>query len=335
MPQLIKIRSYYRQLVFSYPRKEELMEQSERDLQYISARVIQRAYRQRLFQKKASPLEEFSSELKQSMLKHSICESPAQLQPFSEFTPQYKMQWAQNARADLKPAAVMLMKYCVMYRSHAKFTRRLAAVVQSFNQYLYSLPKEKRDYILVAPNKKGSNQWVIGLALPLLIKKPMAILHPEEIRAFKAENGSLTHMVFIDDALYSGRQMSELVVSSQRQAALNTILIVPYYTDRSLACFDRQVQFVLGERMLRYENLKSMYCKETEEPWTQDTTTCDEIFSREWSLASSKVGTFFNHKIADDASTYLRAGSEKSLASFHSENKDPLERFRLGIRPPY
>ena len=184
---------------------------------------------------------------------------------------------------------------------------------------------------MVAPNKKGSNQWVIGLALPLLIKKPMAILHPEEIRAFKAENDSLTHMVFIDDALYSGRQMSELVVSSQRQATLNTILIVPYYTDRSLACFYQQVQFVLGERILRYENLKSMYYEESEEPWTQDTTTkCDEIFSREWSLASSKVGTFFNHKIADDASTYLRSGREKSLASFHGENKDPLEMFRWG-----
>ena len=66
MPQLIKIKADYRQLIFSYPRNEALLKHAEPALANISARLIQRAYRQRLFQKQARPLEAFSRTLGQS-----------------------------------------------------------------------------------------------------------------------------------------------------------------------------------------------------------------------------------------------------------------------------
>ena len=123
-------------------------------------------------------------------------------------------EFAQQSKTDYKEFAQEFSRFAVHYRSHKKFLRQLEYVMNRFNQYMSSL-KEDTEYFFVVPDsgRAKSNHWVVGLALRLNLidKKPSAVLFPEEVKGYlryKPSNKDSV-CVFLDDAMYSGRQLAK------------------------------------------------------------------------------------------------------------------------------
>ncbi len=293
----------------------------------MAARTIQRAFRRFKFLKGPKAVEESSETLIQSMVLHGVSQNP-QAPSSRVFTVDDKKEWVKTAKPEYKSLALRLAMYLVTYRSHKKFMGRLLQVIGQFNEYIHSLPMDNQDYVFVVPDKKGkSNQWVTGLALPHLVKKPLAILNPNEIEQFKCDNPTLQHLVYLDDGFYSGRQMRGLMGGYGRtQPTLHQILILPFYSKR----IDRRdAQCIVGELMLTPEDMECDERTSLHPFWLkEDSHTLDRLISNTWSSPSRKTGTFFQHRVADNASTYLsdlRPLNEKGerLIPFECEKRTP------------
>lgn len=302
------ISHYFRQLIRSFRRKinEEELGKTPEEKQTHSAQIIQRAYRKHLSYKQPQSPEVLSEELKQSMQNHMISENPKHPEPVLVLSAEHKRHWAQSAKPGFGDIALKVAMQLVNYRSHTQFMGRLRGVVKQFNDYIHSLPKQAQEYVIIVPRESSpkSNHWVTGLAIPNLIKKPMAILYPNEIDLFILQNPNVKNMVFIDDALYSGRQMEDLITSSKKNG-INSNLLLPFYTDNITWLQQNNINCFLGERMLKPENLVRDHRSKSASWTNNDRDQLNEALASDWSQASSKVGTFFNHRVGDSASTFL------------------------------
>ncbi|MFC3908463.1 hypothetical protein ACFORL_05160 [Legionella dresdenensis] len=300
------VNNLFRQMVFSYKQKIEKNRQNLPNEEHAnSARLIQRAFRKHRFQQNNKPIEPLSEDLKQSMHVHLILENPRKPEPRAVLTVKQKMQWSQLAIPGMEELAQKVATHLVFQRNHNKFISRLREVVKDFNQFLHSLPSDQQEYVIVVPreSRAKSNHWVTGLALHYLVKKPLAILFADETKEFITKNQTIRHMVFLDDALYSGRQMEQLV-SRANQPGINSILILPFYSKRIFYLQRSNVCF-LGELMLTPHD---MICDKRIQPqmWTtEDNEKLNKNLPNNWSWASSKIGVFFDHRVADNASTFL------------------------------
>ncbi|MDR3442655.1 MAG: hypothetical protein P4L65_06515 [Legionella sp.] len=302
---VLEILNCYRDLEFSFTRRLWYREvyTSSASIMTHSAVIIQRQFRKHRQAKRMIQLEDISEALKDSMHSHRVSlnpVSPSTIVPFSKEKKEHWLSKKKNNEAIYRK----VLDNLVYYRSHAQFMKKLQACVRDFNTLLFSLPLELQNYAIVVPQGSiKSNHWVTALALPGLEKKPKTILFPNEIKAYVLQNHAAKHFVFFDDAIYSGRQMKELIYEAKVSDAKYT-LIAPYYNELGLvrACYVDN--YILGERMIRANNMESYYMSVN--TWQRkDSRTLDTLFSGEWSPATSKVGFFFQHKTADTASTFL------------------------------
>lgn len=333
-----QIEAELRQLTYANHRKiiSPKNYATQAELEAGSAQIIQRAFRKHRFKTQLKngdlQVEEIGDLLRESMAKHYISENPKKPNAVA-FTPAFKLNWAKGAKPGFETMATTLVQYLVIYRSHDKFMGRLQEVVNQFNAYQHSLPEHSRDFVLVVPKVSyqqiKSNHWVNALALPFFIKKPLAILYPSEIAAFKETNPSLQQLVFLDDALYSGRQLAELISTSLR--GLNKVVLLPFYNKHGLYRLPADCKLIVGERMLTAKDIEQY--SSDDNSWTRDTTEkFDQILPHDWSAASTKVGYVFNHKIADKASTFFVPGLfSDGLNRLHRDNEPLLPR----IKKPY
>lgn len=319
---VLAINNYFRQLTYSFREKiyyKQLIKSINQ--QEYSAQIIQRAFRKQAFLNRSSSFEPLSPDLKQSMHSHMVPDSPKRPSSLVELTKVQKKRWVETAKPGMEELAAKIAFELVTYRSHNKFMNRLKEVVHQFNAFLHSLPVNDREYAIVVPEsyKIKSNHWVTGLAMPDLIKKPLSILYTNEVQAFKEKNNGLKHVVFIDDAVYSGRQLAEIV----RKIPINdvkVIVILPFYS-YMISRLPNTVKFILGERMYTPaelaidNNVDSIF-------WNKkDTEKFNNVLPAYWGKSSDKIGTFFNHRVADGASTFL---NNLNLISQNNKNLIPL-----------
>lgn len=324
-----EINNALRQLTYSLARRiEQTPASSAEEEQVNSAVKIQRAFRvHRYIQSGVNRVEDISPELQENLDYHYIPRKPNFPADEVDFTPEQKKSWAEQAKPGYRHLAEDFAKFGISYRSHAKFMKRFADVIQQFNVYLASLPLEQANYVMVVPSIKDnrklkSNHWVCALALPLLVKKPMAVLFPQEIDAYISREARLSHLVFLDDAVYSGRQL-RTIIQQTNHIHLNKLVLLPFYTDVGINRIGKEHHFILGEMMLRPVH------------WLKDTSIIDAMFNGYSKPASSKVGTFFQHKIADDVSTYLEEYGNEHLHN-QSENIIPVRvRETIKTNNPY
>jgi hypothetical protein len=301
---VLEILNYYRELEFSFTRRLRYREAytSSASIMTHSAVIIQRQFRKHRQANRMIQLEDVSEALKDSMRSHRVSLNPVSPPTIVPFSKEEKEHWLSKKKIN-EAIYRKVLDNLVYYRSHAQFMKKLQACVRDFNTLLFSLPLELQSYAIVVPQSSiKSNHWVTALALPGLEKKPKTILFPDEIRAYVLQNHAAKHFVFFDDAIYSGRQMKELIHEARVSGAKYT-LIAPYYNELGLVrvCVDN---YILGERMVRANNIESNYLSVN--TWQRkDSRTLDILFSGEWSPATSKVGFFFQHKTADTASTFL------------------------------
>ncbi len=95
----------------------------------------------------------------------------------------------------------------IIHVTFEQFKQKLEAVVDEFLLHLMSLPAQDRGYVIVTDMKEKSNNWVLSLCLPQLAKlPPVDVLCKGNFKKFY-DNPQIKHIVFLDDAAYSGEQM--------------------------------------------------------------------------------------------------------------------------------
>lgn len=303
--EVLTLLNLYRDLEFSY-RRRILIQNNHPNItsyQKYCAIVIQRQFRKHQSAQKERHIEAISPRLKESMEQHRISSTPQVPKALALPSKQKQQEWIRKQHnPELYEKVINNLVY---YRSHAKFLKRLQGCARDFNTLLSSLPADLQDYAIIVPNShyNKSNHWVTGLVLEYLEKKPQVILYPSEINSYKATHPNLKHLVFFDDAIYSGRQMAAVIDSTQKNTH-HISLVLPFYNKYALFKAHQANYYILGERMLCADEIESNYL--TPKTWQrEDTRLLNSSFSSSWAPAASKVGVFFQHKTADDASTFL------------------------------
>ena len=151
--------------------------------------------------------------------------------PF-EIDPIKLQDWVDTHNENVRPIASLATKY-IKHISFNKFLHRLQITIHAFNKKLAELPKSNQDYfvILGQAGEKGSNSWILSLALRFLLRAPFAIIPAHRknrsettntiLKERLKSNQNVKSILYLDDAYYSGTQVFEtlaVVFSDQYEA---------------------------------------------------------------------------------------------------------------------
>lgn len=217
----------------------------------------------------------------------------------------------------------------IRHISFSQFTDRLRRAVESFNRRLTGLPEEQRKFVIVIPQHKvhSSNKWTTELALPFFKKPPEDIILSSQLNAFLVQNPQVKQVVLVDDAVYSGKQMSSYL-QEYRKIGIQYHVIVPYTTSPGLRRIAGEQTWISDHEMIFcMEDLCNMglFSEEEQQVLKNAIDEDDRQYFQSRSL------TYFDHKIADGVSTYNNILSYGCL----------LQRYKLAIPfipetiPPY
>ncbi len=302
-PSVQQIGGRFRQYVYHCKRQQDYAQTKDEKLQFIQ-RFWRKEHYARARPKRIEPnTVEMDDSVRESC--QAVIRNPQAPKPLAIKPGQNRQAWIRANRAGDLAKAVEDIADSIYYRSHAKFMKRLEQSVEKFNDYIYSLPEDKRHYVIVVPGTATkSNHWVTGLALPFLRKKPAKITTVNELSRVQEEQG-IEHCVVIDDAIYSGKQMSAFTREIPENMHISAIL--PFYTKRGLMRVGADVNYFIGERMLSPNEVHDYN-------WRGDRAkTFNKVIDQEsvrgcgqyYFDAAERVGTFFAHKCADETSTFL------------------------------
>lgn len=166
--------------------------------------------------------------------------------------------------------------------SFERFLFGLKKTVEKWNTYIMSRPSDQRDYVLLLDARDGkSSHWVTSFALPFLDHPPTQVITWDKRQDI---NKRIKHVVFIDDAIYSGNQMSACIrdflrtkMCPEYQHFLNAEchLIAPFISETGLKRLSKREVNILYHEII-------------------------PDFSIEGLNISGKTATYFAHKIAQD-----------------------------------
>ncbi len=186
------------------------------DPQTVSAIKIQRAWRKLHYQEqnlnsfgKNSYGPRSASEITQQFPIHpKLSLQPKTPQSDNSIDPVKAQEWINlHEKEDQKLAKNVLKK--IDHVSFERFLFGLKESIEKWNVLIMSRPDSQRDYaILLDKRDEKSIQWVTSLALPWLAHPPSQIVTMGELKSIKKD---IHHLVIIDDAIYSGNQMTELL----------------------------------------------------------------------------------------------------------------------------
>lgn len=174
----------------------------------------------------------------------------------------------------------------IQHISFDRFLFGLKMAVKKFNLYLHSLPVEKRNYVLLVDSRTDkSGPWVTKLAQKFLAFPPSVIINTEELEKFNPSI-DLSHIVFFDDASYSGNLLYEtqdsfyttVLAKNTKCMNLHLHLIVPFTTERARERFSEFPTLLHTQEVIPSFKIKGTFFK-------------------------GATATYFDHKIPVDLST--------------------------------
>jgi hypothetical protein len=204
--------------------------------------------------------------------------------------------WIASHSPDLQPIARKFLGV-VRHVSFKKFLLQLYKAVQSFNNKLLSLPPAEREFVIIIPayGHQKSNQWVTEIALPFFKKPPEGVIKLDQAQEFCRLHPTVRHAVILDDALYSGKQMRDFISAIKIDCFFH--VIIPYMTKHGIdRITSSKVWISEHERMLTLEDFCAMRVFNQE----------DQELLRNWrdEYWPFRSLTYFDHKIADQQSTF-------------------------------
>ncbi|MBS0651919.1 MAG: hypothetical protein JSR39_00150 [Verrucomicrobia bacterium] len=107
----------------------------------------------------------------------------------------------------ISSASPIISSEAVSHVTFDAFKQKLGDVVDEFLQHVMSLPEGDRGYVLVVDEREKSNSWALSLCLDkLAAHPPLNVIFKEDLSKVY-QNQKVKHVVFIDDASYSGSQL--------------------------------------------------------------------------------------------------------------------------------
>ncbi len=288
-------------LCYCYEINGKMMAEDNQQSPDKASTIIQRAFRKHIYRKaiKVGSLRPIELNALSLSPEQTTFLTPPIPKPVKFLSGIQKKEWAKKAWHKYQSLASKMAEL-VVFRTHGTFLRQLSGVVTRFNEYLHSLPQAQRSFILVVPKSPCSNRWVTAFGLKYLTKLPEAIVEINEVKEYIKKNPQVKHLVYMDDAIYSGRQLSGYLEASN--CGPSQVVIAPFYQSTGMTRFNKKVVKILGERMLTPDDLYQSKL------WSfEERTFFNDTFPQDWSSPSSKVGVYFQHRMADSASTFLNS----------------------------
>jgi hypothetical protein len=213
-------------------------------------------------------------------------------------------------KEDQTLAAKILKK--IDHVSFDRFIFGLKASIEKWNTLIMSRPESQRNYaILLDDRDEKSIQWVTSLALPWLAHPPTQIITFGKLETIKKD---IQHLVIIDDAVYSGNQMTGFLdeldrtrILPQHQHLLNKEchIIVPFISENGKKRLsEREVNII------HHETIPN--------------------FKIEGLDIGGQTATYFAHKIAQEGTSTISI-----ISSGETIRRKPGVRFIPSTHEPY
>lgn len=230
----------------------------------------------------------------------------------------------------------------IQHISFTKFLKVLKTSVDSFNFYLKGLKDDQQEFVIVVPNMR-SNLWVTELAMKSFQKRPVDIITMDNLSQFLKDHPQVNKVVTLDDAAYSGHQLSGYLgnIDATIQGVRGSIsenktsihVILPYGTRsgiRRIKDSGKNVMISHHQTMLSALELSKLgVFTEGEKKRLEELISVDQIDSDMVRLYTTTL-TYFDHKIADYVSTI-----RDPLVGKHLYKGGSGPQFIKDVVPPY
>lgn len=157
-----------------------------------------------------------------------------------------------------------------------EFYQQLQETLLDFERKLAYYPKEERDYHLLTIEKTdNSTLWVANMTMPLLRKKPEAMFPYTEVYNYLIKYPKVNKLLYVDDATYSGSQLSKVVrhinhYLAEKAPHVTIYIAIPYMTsclrkyielDNVILCDHYQLPTLEEEGLSDFYNYPAFKCK--------------------------------------------------------------------------
>jgi hypothetical protein len=119
------------------------------------------------------------------------------------------------------------------------FTNAFQSCLRETLKFMMSFPPRDRGYVIIVDEPEKSNSWMVSLGLKLLSNHPpIDVVHKDDLTS-ALKNKQVRHLVLLDDASYSGKQMAstldlQIFSSIERCSTLKAMhLVIPYLTNQA------------------------------------------------------------------------------------------------------
>lgn len=174
--------------------------------------------------------------------------------------PSQVKEWIAEHPSKIQKLAKQFAKH-ITYISFARFQEKLRESIESFK-----IAIGDKAYLAVLPDDSlgTSNRWTTALALHMLPDyQPVRVISEQEISTLPADLQDIKHLVFFDDASYSGKPLQSLVKNVKRQIpqpeAYSFYAVIPFMTTHSITPLNgvwissHQTLFSIGALFAREE----------------------------------------------------------------------------------
>ncbi len=172
---------------------------------------IQKACRKFLYQQQSLNRAKTPEEIAKTVPLHPMLTlQPKIPQADNSIDPVKAQEWVNFHDKEDQPLAKKILNK-IDHVSFERFMFGLKQTIEKWNEFIMSRPASNRNYALILDRRaEKSSQWVTSLALPYLAHPPSQIILQDE-EDLKKVREDVHHLVIIDDATYSGNQVTGLL----------------------------------------------------------------------------------------------------------------------------
>jgi hypothetical protein len=210
--------------------------------------------------------------------------------------------WAESQITPIARKIAQKMVDNLQYIPFEAFLKPLQKTIHNFHEKLNDEP-----YVLLLGEfkpdklKRGcSDQWMIGLALEYCgLKEPEIILTPDQLKSWQSTHPTVTNLLMLDDASYSGQQKKDILEyfvnrkNELKSHELSFYVGIPFMT--------HYAENQLSAMRLTFKNL--IVLDHAYMPSTAEILDPKEIFYAEQTnigyISHRQTLTYFDHRFAD------------------------------------
>lgn len=191
------------------------------------------------------------------------------------------------------------------YINFETFEKQLEQTCDSFNQYMDKLPLDERFYVISVRQGCKSDRWVSALAQKYLKYAPVDVVTHEDLGR---KYPDIKHVVLLDDAAYSGLQMTEVLEGLKTHKLSKIHALIPYMTSNG----EKKLTKMGGEKLILHphvmlstieEKIPNIDIQQKIYKMYTDSMYNDDLWLFSKPFLPQTTMTYFAHKFPDIYST--------------------------------